>query len=40
MNNSPHTSSEHHSPDEELCHYTIRVLDHISGKSSCHALFY
>jgi len=39
MNNSLHTSSEHHSPDEELFHYTIRVLDHISGKSSCMPCF-
>jgi len=37
MNDSPHTSSEHHSPDEEFCHYTIRVLDHVSEK--LHALF-
>jgi len=39
MNNSSHTSSEHHSPDEELCHYTIRVLDRINGKSSCMPCF-
>jgi len=39
MNNLPHTSSELLSSDEELCHYTIRVLDHISGKSSCMLCF-
>jgi len=35
MNNSPHTSPGLHDSDEELCHYTIRVLDNSSGKSSC-----
>jgi len=35
MHNPSHTPSEHHFPNEELCHYIIRVLDRISGKSSC-----
>jgi len=39
MNNSPHTSLEHRSPDEEFCHSTIRVLNHISGKSYCMPCF-
>jgi len=39
MNNSPHTSPRHHHSDEEFCHYSIRVLDHISGKSSCMLCF-
>jgi len=39
MSNLPHTSPGLHDSDEELCHYTIRVLDHISGKSSCMLCF-
>jgi len=39
MNDLPHTSPGHHYSDEEFCHYTIRVLDHISGKSSCMLCF-
>jgi len=35
MYDPPYTPSEHYSPDEERCHYTIRVLDRISKKSSC-----
>jgi len=39
MNDSPHTSLEHCSPDEEFCHYTVRVSNHISGKSCCMPCF-
>jgi len=39
MNDSPHTSLEHRSTDEEFCHYTIRVLNHTSGKSCCMPCF-
>jgi len=35
MYNPPYTPSEYHSPDEERCHYTIKVLDRISEKSVC-----
>jgi len=39
MSSLPHTSPGLGYSDEELCHYTIRVLDHISGKSSCMPCF-